>query len=86
MSSRLECTSTLKRGRGGLAIDKKDYFFFQLWKDADRKCWFCLNVSTLLSMIVASNKNPGLEIRMPNFLKKGSCLKLQRGELKSRVS
>jgi len=41
-------------------------------------------------MIVASNKNPGVEIQMPNFLKKGSCLKLnwnfQRGELKSRVS
>ena len=45
-------TATLKRGRGGLAIDKKDVFFFKLRKDTDKKRLFCSNVSTLLSMTV----------------------------------
>ena len=35
-----------------LAIDNKRCFL-KLRKNADRKCLFCSNVSTLLSMIVA---------------------------------
>ena len=36
----------------GLAMDKKDVCL-KLWNDADSKCLFCSNMSTLLSMIVA---------------------------------
>ena len=46
-----ELIATLNRGRGGLAINKKDVFL-KLQKDADRKRLFCSNVSTFLSMIV----------------------------------
>ena len=37
----------------GVSLSTKR-MFFQLGKNADRKRLFCLNVSTLLSMIVAA--------------------------------
>jgi len=49
--------STLKRGREGFGYRQKKMFFFQLWKDAARKCLFCSNVSTFLSVIVVSPNN-----------------------------
>ena len=50
-----ERIATLKRGRGGAGYRQKSVFL-KLWKDADRKRWFCSNVSTLLSMIVVSHR------------------------------
>ena len=41
---------TLKGGEGGWLSTKR--CSLKLWKDADRKRLFCLNVSTLLSVIV----------------------------------
>ena len=48
-----ERIATLKRGRGGFGCQQKRCFL-KLRKDADRKRFFCSNVSTLLSMILFS--------------------------------
>ena len=45
----------IEKGERGVAYRQKRYFL-KLWKDADRKCLFCSNVSTLLSMIVVGFK------------------------------
>ena len=50
-----ERIATLKRGRGGAGYRQKRCFL-KLQKDANRKCLFCSNVSTLLSMIVAAQE------------------------------
>ena len=67
-----EHIATLKRGRGGLAINKKDAFS-KLRKDADRKRLFCPSVSTLLSMIEAFG------IRFPQVISVGKLITLLGG-------
>ena len=47
----MERIATFKRGRGDAGYRQKRCFL-KLRKNADRKCLFCSNVSTLLPMIV----------------------------------
>ena len=55
--------ATLKRGRGGAGYRQKRCFL-KLRKDAERKCLFFSNVSTLLSMIVGTKCRLQTEYKM----------------------